>query len=877
MKNWYKSGPCKCALVVLEMLLTVVTVVSAVWVLSFPTSNLETLLKSDVSEAYEDTENFDESLYSAAASIIPSEHWGAALHLEKKDTLVDVKAFFEGNEITGKNGSGFAYRLDDLIAWWEHGYDYNYSGIMEGNESSEISARTRQSVVVCRAEDGAYAYYYNDDFYGRLLSGEFQPQLKQEMEERGADTIEELVDSYAEFDEFPAGKILDKEGNTLYEEVWRYDGLLIDERYKPEGAESILDIANRVPEWNGKLNEAEEELLSVLQSIGEAQSQIAQRQQLWSEGNTNVSYMLVEKDEKRVYSNREEFKDFAKWEDHVKQLKEAGRYVLITPKLADFDSNYETSAVLWRDLVNESRADGGDYVYLFAVDTSYPVQDTFYAVSKSFETYGGSVRAAFGIGVTGLALMIVVLVWLTIIAGRRGDNTEEVCLNSLDKVRTEIFLGIAGVLFVVPSMVFVRSMTYVGGSYDYRDELQTVSMPDVTEMVLIGGIAAVCCAAGLLLWLGIVRRFKAKTLWKNSFLYWIGGKAVRAGRRMWENIVGLTSQIGLIWKTALIVAAYILFQMLVVYQVSYRFSGDFWAFLLVVLDVAVFLFVMWDVIGRHRIQEGVKAIAEGQVDYQIQTDHMRAEQKKLAEGIHSIGDGLEHAVQESLKNERMKTDLITNVSHDIKTPLTSIINYVELLKRENFEDPKIQSYLKVLEEKSQRLKTLTKDVVEASKVSSGNINLEKMNLNLVELINQTSAEFEEKFAAKELDLRLTMPEEPMIVYADGRRMWRVLSNIFNNTAKYAMTHSRVYADLKDCGNTVQFQLKNISEQPLNIQADELTERFVRGDVSRNTEGSGLGLSIAKSLTEIQGGSFEIFVDGDLFKVVITFPKVKTDS
>ena len=205
--------------------------------------------------------------------------------------------------------------------------------------------------------------------------------------------------------------------------------------------------------------------------------------------------------------------------------------------------------------------------------------------------------------------------------------------------------------------------------------------------------------------------------------------------------------------------------------------------------------------------------------------------------------------------------------------MTSIINYVELLKQENFEDPKIQRYLEILGEKSQRLKTLTEDVVEASKVSSGNINLEYTNINLVEMIQQTSGEFAEKFEARHLTEVMNMPENPVVIRADGRRLWRVLSNIYNNTAKYAMPDTRVYADLQVIGGSAVFSLKNISEQPLNISANELTERFIRGDISRSTEGSGLGLSIAESLTKMQGGTFGLYLDGDLFKVTISFPLV----
>ncbi len=251
--------------------------------------------------------------------------------------------------------------------------------------------------------------------------------------------------------------------------------------------------------------------------------------------------------------------------------------------------------------------------------------------------------------------------------------------------------------------------------------------------------------------------------------------------------------------------------------------------------------------------------------------------RRKAEAVNHIGEGLSNAVEKSLKNERLKTDLITNVSHDIKTPLTSIINYVDLLKRENIQDEKVRGYIDVLDKKSQRLKNLTEDLVEASKISSGNIKLEFMPIDFVQLIWQTNGEFEEKFAARGLNLVCSIPEGPIYVMADGRRLWRVVENLYNNTAKYALQDSRVYADLKADEEQVVFSLKNISEQPLNISADELTERFVRGDVSRTTEGSGLGLSIAQNLTTLQKGKFEIYLDGDLFRVTLTFPRVKADS
>lgn len=287
-------------------------------------------------------------------------------------------------------------------------------------------------------------------------------------------------------------------------------------------------------------------------------------------------------------------------------------------------------------------------------------------------------------------------------------------------------------------------------------------------------------------------------------------------------------------------------------------------------DMAAMLYVVKSVAGRQRVREGVEEMSSGNANYKVQTQGLTGTDRDVAEKLNNIGDGIRQAVEAAVKSERLKTDLITNVSHDIKTPLTSIINYVDLLKRENFENPKIRGYLEILDEKSQRLKTLTEDVVEASKVSSGNISLEFMNVNLVEMILQTIGETSEKMEKRNLEVIANLPETPVAVSVDGRRMWRVLENIFNNAAKYAMPGTRVYADLQVVDRKAVFSLKNVSEQPLNIHADELTERFIRGDVARSTEGSGLGLSIAKSLTQLQGGTFELYLDGDLFKVIIVF-------
>ncbi|MBU5488171.1 HAMP domain-containing histidine kinase [Clostridium sp. MSJ-8] len=309
---------------------------------------------------------------------------------------------------------------------------------------------------------------------------------------------------------------------------------------------------------------------------------------------------------------------------------------------------------------------------------------------------------------------------------------------------------------------------------------------------------------------------------------------------------------------------------------------DGWALLLVFIgliaiiafNIYVFKIIVDDTKNMEKILTVAKAISGGNLEAKVNVDELYDDRKELGERINSIGDGLQKAVETSIKDERMKSELITNVSHDIKTPLTSIINYIDLIKREDIQDEKLQEYLKVLDMKSQRLKQLTEDLVEASKASTGNIELEKVPLNIKELITQSVAEFSEKFESRKLNFIANISEDNLVIYADGRRCFRIIENLLQNIYKYAMEKSRVYLDVYKEDDNIVISLKNMSEMPLNIDSNELTERFVRGDVSRTTEGSGLGLSIAKNLVKLQGGEFKVVIDGDLFKVIIKFKEYK---
>ena len=503
----------------------------------------------------------------------------------------------------------------------------------------------------------------------------------------------------------------------------------------------------------------------------------------------------------------------------------------------------------------ESTADvDADYVFAVSVDPDFAVSDQLAADHSKYDKYYPWLIPC--IAVTGgmLLLFLFFLVVLTVGAGRNNKD-EEVHLNILDRIYTEI--AAFGIL--------------MAGGLGYVPCTQLVD-PSEREIwnIFWMALAGFWLTAWFLIgWLSLVRRIKASSLWRDSVLRhllilckkilgWFG----RTGELFSQN---LGSRI----KMILLFGVFVFVEFLL-HGIGLAGGSPLAIVLLKILDGAVLYGLLKKAWGRELILEGLKRITDGELQYKIPTEKLTGEQQQMAEYINHIGEGLDAAVENSVKNERMKTELITNVSHDLKTPLTSIINYVDLLKRENPQDPKIQNYIAVLEDKAQRLKTLTEDVVEASKASTGNISLEMTELNFVELIHQVVGEFEEKFQEKNLTMVIHFDEEEAMICADGRRLWRVLDNVFGNVVKYAMENTRVYAEVNISRPEVQFSLKNISAQPLNITAEELTERFVRGDGSRNTEGSGLGLSIAQSLTELQGGEFKVYVDGDLFKVTIIF-------
>lgn len=374
-------------------------------------------------------------------------------------------------------------------------------------------------------------------------------------------------------------------------------------------------------------------------------------------------------------------------------------------------------------------------------------------------------------------------------------------------------------------------------------------------------LAFVALFVGFLWLANMIARFKCKSFWRYSEFYYIYSPFSKIWKMAQDNMP-------LFWKGIVLLSAISIVEFIVL-SIN-MWDGDVliaWFFFGKLIEIPLVIFVL---LQMKELQNGSKRIADGDLSQAIDTSKLRWEFKKHGENLNSVSDSISLAVDEQLKSERFKTELITNVSHDIKTPLTSIINYVDLLKKEDLTDETVREYVDVLDRQSARLKKLIEDLMEASKASTGNLPVQLEECDIEVLLTQIIGEFEDKLAANELELIVDKPETPVKIKADGKHMWRVLDNLMNNACKYAQPHTRVYVSLTQEGQTATITFRNISKAALNIPSDELMERFVRGDSSRNTEGSGLGLSIAQSLTELMNGSMKLDIDGDLFKVTLKF-------
>ena len=468
------------------------------------------------------------------------------------------------------------------------------------------------------------------------------------------------------------------------------------------------------------------------------------------------------------------------------------------------------------------------------------LKELAYKNRNSMMVYG------FIAGITALACFVFLLC-----SAAHRSGTEDCVLLRQDKMPYDLYLPSAILLGTGLCAMLVECVAY---------ELNTVKA--------VAAALIMACLAGVFMALCMTTaaRIKTGTLFKNTLIYRLCTGVGMGASSMLSSISGA-------WRFSLAFAGYLLINALL----SYRFftRGGFLTFLLLIAVNGSALYLLLNMIKQMRtLSAAGQAMANGDLSYCVDTSNMKREFREHGENLNSIGRGMAIAVNERMKSERFKTELITNVSHDLKTPLTSIVTYIDLLQKEDIQDEKAKEYIDTIARQSKKLKKLTEDLIDASKASSGALNVNMERVNISELLRQSSAEYGERMEAVNITPVVNMPEEDIYVRADGRLLWRVVENLLQNICKHGMPGTRAYLEARTENGRAVVSFKNISQQQLNIPVEELLERFVQGDESRSRGGSGLGLSIAESLTELMKGKLKLSLDGDLFKVELWFDEDK---
>ncbi len=780
---------------------------------------------------------------------------------------IDVTAYVKRAEQLSGSYVTAHYRLEDLLKWGKYGFEYTGT-VFESEE--DMNAFLADATTYMQ-----YEGTYTTGFHPQEQEENAFTEDAYEMTESiyyPTETSPEMWDEMAEVT-YISEETLERDDIAVAKEVQLYQTIL-NSRYKTTDGKTPQELVSTWEEYYELCDMIHEAANSLYYNYQE----YLNYEQFYKKENTNLLYcMKMFVDGESVYYTNI---SLSEWNDvAISQYFNAfNNRIYYNPNDMDYVTTTHISEDFFLRLMNAYEYAYNENTKIWiAVDENSSIEDIFEKAEYSYNNFL-PYWWEYAIGaVLCFLIYFGLLIWQSIYTGRKyvqeegsEEGTVKVCVTKFEKLPTEIWFLLCA---IVVGLVAIMAVFTV----DMLAEIQTDNVVIIKIIAIETLITSVVCT---FCFYSFVRRLKVHNLWHGSFLYhfihWI-----------WQNILskvfGAIKHMYQNWPVTLrTFLPYVGFLVLNTIGIGLAVTWSaFFFFLLIALDVVVGWMLYKSSMERKKIVDGIGEIRNGDLNYQVSTEKLYGENRMLAEAVNSIGKGLKSAVETSMKDERLKADLITNVSHDIKTPLTSIINYVDLLKREDIQDEKLKNYIDVLDSKSQRLKQLTDDLVEASKISSGNIVLHFEKINIVELLNQAIGEFSEKFEDKNLSLVVSFEQKNMYIQADSRRMWRIMENLFNNIYKYALTGTRVYVDAKELTEGEQkyvvLSIKNISEQPLNINADELTERFIRGDVSRSTEGSGLGLSIARNLTEAQNGKFSIHLDGDLFKAVIRFKKEASEQ
>ncbi len=535
--------------------------------------------------------------------------------------------------------------------------------------------------------------------------------------------------------------------------------------------------------------------------------------------------------------------------------------------------NYSSSDGYSSAIIGRAANAGIAEMYISYGYTGTDIFSLFHDMYMDFDT-DLSMKTMAVISVVSFLLACAIGVYIICVAGKKSDGTVEIC--AADKIPFVISFALAVGAMVLIGVAVICAVFFEADPGELAHVptglLSLVAMP-MTELTAF--LFALFFAIPTLLLMSIARNVRNKTFWKHTLVYLIL-KPARWGYGKLRNMLAIdyTSDKKKFRKYAIIAVCAVMALFLFSAFLALAFDNGMSIVLIVficLLAVAVLLYCLVHIISLDRIMSAVSQTKQGRLDSKIDTRYMPGFMRTFAEDVGTMQDGLQDAVESAVKDQRMKAELITNVSHDLKTPLTSIVNYVDLLKKCDVQDETAQKYISVLDEKSQKMKKLIEDLVEASKASSGAIELHPVKINLCEFAAQAVGEHSDELKKCGIEIVLRSPQTPVFVTADAQKTSRIIENLFSNIRKYAMENTRVYVEVAGGNDFGSIVLKNISKYPLDVEADELVQRFVRGDSSRTGEGSGLGLSIASNLCELQRGKFNVSVDGDLFKVTLALP------
>lgn len=803
---------------VAAVLLLMYVASSIVVVSSYDKNEIYHLSTSDQGRAYEDSVFFNTVLGKETEGLLKYVTIRTQMETDgtyDPDKIIDV-ATYNARQENGYSDAGNVtakYHLGDLLKWSKYGFEYK-----------NVAVRT----------DTVSSNYLNKDIYGTPDGGE-------DIDLNGSDyndTYSMLINRY----------------NTA-------DGHVIEE---------LTDNWTDYYLLTGNIQACSEDLYYNY-------TDYLSLSDYYNALNSNIRYWIImgQGSDSVVYTNTA-FK--AADESKVASaFRTYGRYISYDADRMIYETNTAINESAFNSLISRYRyAYPDDCRIYIGVDMTMPADDAVRSARFGFiSTYLPDTDITFSIIMLCFIGYLILLVICTIHEGvvRHEDGSRSIRFTDFDHTPIELWVIICGViifLFLVIPASFITTY-FESFRYEAMDILKN------TYVYVVFGVVVFLFDI-LVLWLyySLVRRIRGRHIWKQSFLYKVLNAIGQGAVRIYDNG-------NLLLRSVVPYAGLLLVNLFLI--VLTAVSDDnllqiMFICILILIDAVAGVFIYKQVKDRDEIMSGMKRIISGDLSYKADVNSVHGDNRELGVYVNSIGESVRNAVEQSMKDERMKTELLANVSHDIRTPLTSIINYVDLIKRENIDDMKIASYVDILDEKSQRLKTLTDDLIEASKVSSGNVELELMKMNLPEMVTQALAEFDERLAEKSLSVvtntdNLTIPT----MMADGKSLWRVMENLLSNVCKYAMPGTRVFVDMynrenADNGTDISLKITNTSEIPLPADLTDLTERFSRGDTSRTTEGSGLGLSIAKSLTELMGGTFRLFSEADLFKAEITFKAVQ---